>query len=74
MIIKMSTTQVTVSNIDVNGTSYPCQVCIDGINCGTDGITISVINGTNSIQLSPHRPGRHNYTIYGCLINSLFSQ
>ena len=74
MVIKMSATQVTVTTTDANGNNYPCQVCIDGNNCGNDGITINAIEGTNSIQLLPHRPGRHNYTISGCLINSLFSQ
>jgi hypothetical protein len=74
MVIKMSAMQVTVTTTNDNVNNYPCQVCIDGINCGKEGLTITVIEGTNSIQLSPHRPGRHNYTISGCLINSLFSQ
>jgi hypothetical protein len=43
MVIKMSAMQVTVTTTDNNGNSYPCQVCIDGNNCGNEGLTITAI-------------------------------
>lgn len=70
MYIKLSTMQVLVKE----GDGYDCVVCIDETNCATNGITVVSMQAENSIKISNHKPGRHNYTISGCIINSFFSQ
>lgn len=68
MLITLSTTQVSVI------AGVPCRVCINGLNCDTNQIVSQPIGSTNSFNLYPHMAGRHNYTVSGCLRNSLFSE
>lgn len=70
MLIKLSTMQVLVRE----GEGYTCLVCFDETDCDMNGISITSVQAENTIKISNHKPGRHKYTISGCLINSYFSQ
>lgn len=74
MIIRLSSTQVNVQTTDSSGNAQPCTICIDGANCASNGIAAVKVDGQNAIMISQHLPGRHNYTLSGCLTNSMFSQ
>lgn len=67
MVLRLSDTQVIVSK-----DSNTCKVCVDTNDCTT--ITAIPLLESNSFLLSGSLHGRHNYTLKGCLTNSLFSQ
>jgi hypothetical protein len=70
MIIKLSNSQVIVNAVS---NLSNCKVCIDGTDCNTE-ITAELLPAQNAILLSSVVRGRHNYTLKGCLTNSIYSQ